>query len=65
MNSIIVSLTHSLNNRKAAIRERQALVAELAAFSTESDRNDLSMLLDSYPDEQTAELRTILARHAA
>lgn len=65
MNTIIRNLTNSLAGRSAAMRDRLALEAEMAAYNTESERNDLSTLLDSYPDEQTAELRAILAHQAA
>jgi hypothetical protein len=48
--------------RRANRRRRQRLCAELAAYTTEADRNDLFGLLDTYPDGQTAEIRDILAR---
>jgi hypothetical protein len=47
--------------RRANRRRRRQLEAELATYSTQSDINDLCVLLDSYPDGQTQEIRDILA----
>jgi hypothetical protein len=47
--------------RRANRRRRRALAAELAAYTSQSDLNDLGALLDSYPDGQTQEIRDILA----
>jgi hypothetical protein len=38
------------------------LAAELATYRSEADLNDLSALLDSYPDGQTQEIRQILGQ---
>ncbi len=42
--------------------QRRSLRRELALYSTESDRIDFLTMLDSYRDEQTAELRALLTR---
>jgi hypothetical protein len=47
--------------RRANRRRRRQLEAELATYCTQSDINDLCVLLDSYPDNQTQEIRDILA----
>lgn len=38
---------------------------EIAGYRTEADRLDLQTILDRYQDEQTLEIRQILAAHAA
>ena len=47
--------------RRANRRRRRQLQAELATYTTQSDINDLSCLLDTCPDGQTQEIRDILA----
>jgi hypothetical protein len=43
--------------------ERQSLERELAAYTSESDLNDLGAILDRYSEADTAEIRSILASH--
>lgn len=38
---------------------------EIAGYRTEADRLDLEAILDRYHDEETSEIRQILAAHAA
>jgi hypothetical protein len=40
------------------------LYRELAAYSTPAQRRDLEAIIDRYPDDETRELRAILARQA-
>ena len=47
--------------RRANRRRRRQLEAELATYTTQSDVDDLYGLLDTYPDNQTQEIRDILA----
>jgi hypothetical protein len=49
---------------KAERVRRSRLERELAAYATPSQRLDLEMTLDRYPDRITYELRDILARQA-
>lgn len=42
--------------------ERAALRRELSLYATEADRNDFLIMLDGYRDEQTADLRALMAR---
>jgi hypothetical protein len=42
-------------------RDDDRLVAELHEYSSHADRLDLGATLDRYPDEETAEMREILA----
>jgi hypothetical protein len=48
--------------RRANRLRRRRLAAELATYRSEADLNDLSALLDSYPDGQTQEIRQILGQ---
>jgi hypothetical protein len=52
---------HARDSRAA----RKALEREIAGYTTESELNDLHAMLDRYPEAQTAQIRRILARHAA
>jgi len=44
--------------------ERQQLQADLASFTSDADRFDLEATLDRYPEEQTLEIRRMLAQQA-
>jgi hypothetical protein len=63
--NLLSSVLHSLDERRAAKRDRAVLERQLASFANHSDRLDLQATLDRYPDEQTAELRSILSTQAA
>ena len=56
---------HERVARRAARSSRERLAAELAAYSTPADQNDLNALLDSYADAEVGELRDLLNRRAA
>jgi hypothetical protein len=58
---LLMIRTEILLRRANRLRRRQ-LAAELAAYRSEADLNDLFALLESYPDEQTQEIRQILCR---
>ena len=51
--------------RAANRRRRRKLGAELAAFVSHADLNDLHAVLATYPDGQTREIRQILQRQQA
>ena len=51
--------------RAANRQRRRRLGAELSAYASHSDLNDLHALLDTYPDGQTQEIRQILYRQQA
>ena len=65
MNDLFSSVLHSLDERRAAKRDRAVLERQLASYTHHADRLDLQATLDRYPDEQTAELRSILSTQAA
>ena len=49
---------------RIAQARRQHLARELAAYRSEADRLELDAIVSRYPDDQTAEVREILARQA-
>ncbi len=72
------STTRSLGRRLTAIRgevrearanraARRTLEQELAAYTSPSDLNDFEAILDRHSDEETRDIRRIMAtrRHAA
>ena len=66
------SATHTLSRRWTALRDelrdsretraaRRSLAGDLATYTSASDLNDLDAILDRYSDEDTADIRRILA----
>lgn len=53
-----------LSNARRARLERSQLQADLATYTSDADRFDLGVMLDRYPEEQTLEIRRILAHQA-
>lgn len=51
--------------RRANHRRRRQLEAGLQTYASEAELNDLHAVLDTYPDEQTHEIRQILCRQQA
>ena len=65
MTTFLSSVLNTLDERRAAKRERAALQRQMASYANHADRLDLQATLDRYPDEETAELRSILAAQPA
>jgi hypothetical protein len=65
MTTLFKSVLNTLDERRAAKRDRAALQRQIASYANHADRLDLQATLDRYPDEETAELRSILAAQAA
>lgn len=65
MTTFFSSVLNTLDERLAAKRERAALQRQMASYANHADRLDLQATLDRYPDEETAELRSILAAQPA
>jgi hypothetical protein len=65
MTTFFRSVLTTLDERRAAKRERAALQRQMASYANHADRLDLQATLDRYPDEETAELRSILAAQPA
>ena len=59
------ALRGQLEHAREARATRRALERELASYTSQSDLNELHAILDRHPDHQTAQIRRILARHAA
>ncbi len=70
------STTRSFGRRLTAIREevretravraeRKSLARELAAYTTQSDLADLEAILDRHSDDETREIRRIVAARRA
>ena len=54
----------ALRAGRNALTARRALERELATFTSQSDLDDLYAMLDRYSDQETAQIRHILAaRH--
>jgi hypothetical protein len=52
-----------LRDRRQAHAARKSLARELAAYTSQSDLNDLDAILVRYSDTDTAVIRGILADH--
>ena len=63
--SLWVTARQERADRRARIAARRRLEAEIADYTSQTDRNDLNALLDTYPDTQVAEIRDLLNRTAA
>ena len=50
-----------LRNARAARAARRSLERELASYTSPSDLNDLDAILDRHSEEETADIRRILA----
>lgn len=51
--------------RQANRRRRRQLAAGLATYTSHADLNELHAILNTYPDEQTHEIRQILCQQQA
>ena len=58
----ILDILYSHHAERVAHRQ---LAQEIAGYQTEADRLDLEATLERYNDEDTREIRQILALHAA
>ena len=63
--NILPTMLGNLATRRAERRQHAQLVNEVASFSSPAERLELELIISSYPDEQTAELREILDRQPA
>jgi len=58
------ALRGQLRHIRQAHADRRALERELATYTSQSDLDDLHAILDRYSDEETADIRRMLARRA-
>ena len=61
MIKIISAARESLELRRANRAQRAALEREIAGYTSHGDRLDLEAILDRYADEDTRDIRAILA----
>jgi hypothetical protein len=62
--SLLSAVREHIRENREARAGRAALERELASYSSASDLNDLHAILDRYSDQETAQIRRILAsRH--
>jgi hypothetical protein len=55
------ALRDELRDSREARAARRSLAGDLATYTSASDLNDLDAILDRYSDEETADIRRILA----
>ncbi len=60
----LTAIRTRLRNTRDAHAARAALERELASYNTPQDLNDLHAILDRYSDQETADIRRILARRS-
>ena len=58
---LLTALRGQLEHSRDARTTRKALQRELAAYTSQSDLDDLHAILDRYSDQETREIRRILA----
>ena len=63
--SLWTTVRAQLRDSRDAHATRTALQRELASYNSPSDLDDLHAILNQYPEEETADIRRILARHTA
>lgn len=56
-----VNVRDELRDARAARAARRALERDLATYTSQADLNDLGAILDRHSDEETADIRRILA----
>ena len=59
------ALRGRLRATRDALTARRALERELASYTSQSDLDDLYAMLDRYSDQETAQIRRILAARRA
>ena len=62
---LLTTLRGQLEHSRDARITRKALQRELATYTRQSDLDDLHAILTRYTEEETADIRRILARHTA
>ena len=61
LTSLWTTVRSQLRGNREAHAAQAALERELASYNTPEDLNDLHAILDRYSDEETAQIRHILA----
>ena len=63
--SLWTALRGQFEHSREARTTRRALERDLAAYTSQSDLDDLHAILDRHSDQETAAIRRILAHRAA
>ena len=63
--SLLTAVRDQIRGSRDAHAERASLERELASYSSAADLNDLHAILDRYSDQETAQIRRILASQRA
>jgi len=61
----LTAIREEVRETRAARAERKSLARELAAYTTQNDLDDLDAILDRHSDEETREIRRIMAARRA
>ena len=61
LTSLWTTVRTQLRDSRVAHAARAALAHELASYNSPSDLDDLDAILDRYSDQETADIRRILA----
>ncbi len=61
----LTAIRDEIRAARTARAERKSLTRELSGYTTPTDLNDLGAILDRYSDEETAQIRGILAARRA
>lgn len=56
-------IRRQLRQTRQARITRKTLQRELASYTTQTDRNDLDAILNRHSEQETADIRRILAAH--
>jgi hypothetical protein len=59
--SLLTAVREQIRESREERAARAALERELASYSSTADLNDLHAILDRYSDQETAQIRRILA----
>ena len=59
--SLLTAVRKQIRESREERAARAALARELASYSSAADLNDLDAILDQYSDQETAQIRRILA----
>jgi hypothetical protein len=63
--SLWTTVRTQLRESRDTHAERAALARELASYTSPADQDDLYAILDRYSDQETADIRRILAAQAS
>jgi hypothetical protein len=63
--TLLTAIRGQLRDSRDARSARKALKRDLASYTSDADLNDLHAILDRYSDQETAEIRRLLASRRA